>query len=77
MKPPAIREEYDDIEIDVKRGEWPFVKAFRMDDGSLGLMVDMNEGGAVIGEGRGVAAVRLGRKKARRLREFLERTEDL
>jgi len=77
VKPPAVRESETDIEIDAKKGEWPYFKAFRLDDGSLGVVVDQNEGGIMIGQGVGIAGLRLSRKKARRLREFLERTEDM
>lgn len=74
-KPPAVREGEDHIEIDAKKGEWPFIQAARLDDGSLGVVIDCNPGGHVVGEGAGVAALRISAKKAKRLREFLERTE--
>lgn len=73
---PAIREHDDHIEIDAKKGKWPFIHIDRDEDGSLMVIIDCNEGGQIIGEGVGVAAIKLSPKKARRLREFLERTED-
>lgn len=73
--PPAVREDDVAIEIDAKKGRWPFVKAIRGERGRLALVIDQNEGGQVIGEGRGVGIIVISRKKAKRLREFLERTE--
>lgn len=74
-KPPTVRENEIAIEIDAKRGRWPYTKMTRTDDGGVVMVVDCNEGGAVIGSGVGVAGIRLSAKKARRLREWLERTE--
>lgn len=73
--PPPVREGEDFIEIDMKKGRWPYAKFGRLEDGSVVIYLDCNEGGQVIGQGVGLAALRLSAKKARRLREFLERTE--
>lgn len=74
-RPPAVRESADSIWIDAKRGEWPFIQVSRLDDGGLLIGLDINHGGYVVGEGVGLAAIKISAKKARRLREFLERTE--
>lgn len=74
-KPPPVREGANIIEIDQKKGAWPFVRFVRLDDGGVGIIVDCNEGGQSINEGQGVAVIAIGKKKARKLREFLERTE--
>lgn len=70
-----IREGERVLEMDQKKGEWPFARFVRLDDGGLGIIVDGNEGGQVVNEGQGIAVIALGKKKARKLREFLERTE--
>lgn len=72
---PAIRERDDHIEIDAKKGKWPFIHIDRNEDGSITVIIDGNEGGQIIGEGVAVAAIKLSPKKAKRLREWLERTE--
>lgn len=76
-KMPSVRETEEMLEIDAKRGEWPFMRLMRADDGSgrLFLMIDCNQGGTVIGEGRGIGVLVISKKKARRLQEFLERTD--
>lgn len=72
---PPVREGANIIEIDQKKGAWPFIRFMRLDDGSLGIFVDGNEGGQIINEGQNIATIIVGKKKARKLREFLERTE--
>jgi hypothetical protein len=74
-KPPAIREGEDTLEIDQKKGKWPYVRFVRLEDGSVGVIIDANEGGVVVGQGVGTGVIVLSAKKARRVREFLERTE--
>ena len=75
---PPVREEEDFIEIDVKKGQWPFLKAMwaRSQRGKLRLLVivDCNARGDIIGQGQGIGVVDLSPKKARRLRDFLDRT---
>lgn len=75
--PPAIREDDVSIQIDQKRGHWPHLAAFLLDDPdgklAIALVVDDNEGGQVIGENVGRAAILLTHKKARALRDFLNR----
>lgn len=73
--PPPIREGADILEIDQKKGQWPFIRFVRLDEGRLGIIIDSNEGGQVINQGQGIAGIALGPKKARKVREFLERTE--
>lgn len=75
-KLPPIREGEDVIQIDQKKDRWPFMQAMRLDEGELNISIDSNEGGQVIGLGSGVATLTLSKKKAKRLREFLERTEN-
>lgn len=75
--PPAVRETEDSIEIDAKKGQWPFIKVVRGDKDRVLILIDCNEGGQVINEGAGVAVIAISAKKATRLREFLERTEGL
>jgi len=73
-----IREDIDSIQIDQTRGKWPYIAAFLVEKKpggkqSLAVAIDDNEGGQVIGEGVGRAAVILSRKKAEALRDFLVR----
>lgn len=74
---PAIREGDDYIEIDQSKGSWPFVKFVRGDKDRLLMLIDSNEGGQIIGEGQGIAMLVISKKKAKALKEFLERTEGL
>lgn len=74
---PPVREGENVIEIDAKKNHWPFAKFIRLDDGTLAIIVDQNASGPRIGEGAGVAVIKIGKKKSKRLREFLERTEPL
>lgn len=74
-KLPPVRESEDSIEIDQKKGQWPYARFVRLEEGELGIILDSNQGGIIIGEGVGQAALVISKKKARRLREFLERTE--
>lgn len=74
--PPPIREFENGIEIDMKKGEWPYIKMVRIEGGHLAIFVDCNPGGQVINSGQGLAAVTLSPKKAKALRAFLERTEE-
>lgn len=76
-KLPPIREGENVIQIDAKKGKWPWLQALRFEDGSIAITIDMNEGGQVAMSGVGTAGLKLSKKKARRLREFLERTEEL
>lgn len=73
---PPIREHENHIEIDAKKGKWPFLHVDRDPEGGITIVMDCNEGGQVVGEAVGVSVIRLSPKKARRLREFLERTEE-
>lgn len=72
---PAVREDDTSIQIDMKRGEWPYIQFQREENGELIVYIDCNRGGQVMGTGAGLAAVKLSPKKARRIQEFLERTE--
>lgn len=78
--PPAVREEEFAIEIDVSRGEWPFLKALWGADQRgktrLVFIADSNPRGNVIGESSGVGIVPLSKKKAKRLADFIYRTLD-
>jgi hypothetical protein len=74
---PPIREGANYIQIDAKKGRWPWIQAVRHEDNTVSIAVDMNEGGQMIGTGVGTAGIRLSKKKIRLLREFLERTEDM
>ena len=71
MKLKAIRRGDDFIEIDQKKGEWPFIRA-QIGDEHIALFIDCNKGGQVIGDGHGLALVHLSHKKARALRDFLD-----
>jgi hypothetical protein len=74
-KPPPIREGERHIEIDVRKGAYPFVRFERAHDGRLLIVMDSNEAGQVMGEGRGVAAMVLSKKKSRAIERFLRRTD--
>ena len=78
-KLPPIREGEEFIEIDAKKGKWPFMRAvwgvdMSTDKRCLALIVDGNDGQQFIGEGRGIGMLLLTEKKARALRDFLDRT---
>lgn len=77
-EPPAIRDDGAGIEIDQRRGKWPFMKAMWGQDekGRLRLIVivDANEAGQVVGENANVGIIAISKKKARALRDFLDRT---
>ena len=72
-----IREDVDSIQIDQQRGKWPYIAAFVVEKPNgkraLAIAIDDNEGGQVIGEGVGRAALILSEKKAAALRDFLVR----
>lgn len=70
---PPIRDVGSAIQIDAKKGKWPFITMAQDEDGNLIVLIDANEGGAVINQGQNVAAVKLSKKKARALGTFLER----
>lgn len=73
---PPIRESDEFIEIDAKKGKWPFVRLVRGPKGELFILMDANEGGSmVVGRPENMAALVLSKKKAKAIREFLERTE--
>lgn len=78
--PPAVREEEFSIEIDMKKGKWPFLKAIwgRDKDERLRLVfiVDANDKALTMTEGVGIGIVALSRKKAKRLADFIYRTLD-
>lgn len=71
MKSKAIRHGDGFIEIDQKKGEWPFIRAQAAED-FVAFYVDCNKGGQIIGEGHGLALIHLSHKKARALRDFLD-----
>jgi hypothetical protein len=79
-EPPAVREDEFSIEIDMKRGKWPFLKALWGQDKHgrtrLIFIADANEGGQVVGQSQNVGIVALSKKKARRLAEFILRSID-
>lgn len=72
-KPPAVRETETRIEIDQKRGEWPYLTVERHEDDSISVMVDVQSGEFTAGQGR--ADLRIGKKKAHRLLWFLMHTD--
>ena len=71
-KRPAVREDADSIQIDMKKGRWPFMHAQDFGEGVL-VFIDQNESGMVVGEGVGLAGIPMSYKKAARLRDFLDR----
>ncbi len=79
-KDPPIRETEFAISIDQVKGQWPYASAVWGHDPEgkrkLVIGVDQNEGGQLISEGVGMGAVALSPKKARALRDFLNRTID-
>ena len=75
--PPSVRR-YDDrkmIEIDQKRGEWPFLVVARDDKGGLVVHIDANPR-EMLGQGTGAARIRIGRRKSRELLTWLLETDD-
>jgi len=79
-EPPAVREDEFSIEIDVKRGKWPFLKAIWGQDKHervrLIFIADANESGTVVGENANIGIIGLSKKKAKRLADFIYRTLD-
>ena len=79
-KPPSVREDEFYIEIDVQRGEWPFLKALWGSDNEgrtrLVFICDANPRGNVVGENANVGIVPLSKKKAKRLADFIYRSID-
>lgn len=71
MKTKAIRQGDNFIEIDQKKGEWPYFRA-QADDDFITLFIDSNKGGQLVGEGQGMALIHISHKKARALRDFLD-----
>lgn len=73
-----VREGEDFIEIDERKKKWPFLRihADMEDPGRFFIMIDCNKAGQVVGEGVGIAAVSLSRKKMKHLRDFLDRVLD-
>ena len=71
MKTKAIRRGDGFIEIDQKKGEWPFMRA-QVGENLIALFIDCNKGGQLVGEGQGLALIHLSHKKARALRDFLD-----
>lgn len=73
---------YDDtmISIDVKKGEWPHVTLMLVTDETdtekLAVIVDANHGGSIVGESGGVGIVPLSLKKARIMRDWLNKALD-
>lgn len=60
------------MEIDQNKRQWPFFRIELLRDAKrVGIYIDCNEGGQVVGEGKGIASVRISLKKARALRDFL------
>lgn len=79
---PPVREEDWSIEIDVKKGKWPFLKAAWAHDGKgrprLIIHADANNAAGNVREHAAgqVGVVGLSKKKAQRLLDFLRRTID-
>ena len=76
---PPIRESEHSIEIDAKKGKWPFVRAlWGLEEATgkrrLALIVDGNEVQHLVSEGTGIGVIVLTEKKAAALRDFLDRT---
>jgi hypothetical protein len=75
---PAVRDSGDSIEIDAKKGKWPFMKAIWGEDKHgrerLIFIIDSNEGGQIVGENANVGILGISRKKAEALHAFLGRT---
>lgn len=70
---PPIRDMGTAIQIDVKKGQYPFITLAVTEDDKLVVMVDANEGGQTINAGQNVAAIKLSKKKAQALGNFLLR----
>lgn len=70
MKAKAIRRGDGFIEIDQKKGEWPFVRA-QAAEKFIAVFIDCNKGGQIVGDGHGLALIHLSHKKAAALRDFL------
>jgi hypothetical protein len=71
---PPIRVGEDGIEIDAKKGKWPFMRMVRGVDGELFILIDSNEAGSVMGRTENMAAITLSKKKTKAIEEFLVRT---
>lgn len=74
MKP--VQETETIIQIDQKKGKWPFLKVAVLTSGKLGFFIDCNEGGQIVGQDQGKAVMTMNRKKVERLRDFLTRMLD-
>lgn len=72
--PPPVREFHDHIQIDQKRGEWPFTHIAREPAGGLLIAIDQQQLEEVASEGVGQAAIHLSPKKSKALLDFLNRT---
>lgn len=76
-KTPAMRVADDGrgIEVDIKKGKWPFIRMIRQPDNSVLILMDTNEGGSVAGRSENMAGAVISPKKAAFIRSFLEATE--
>jgi hypothetical protein len=68
---PPVRTDHETyIEIDQAKGKYPFLHVQAV-EGRWAIVMDANEGGAVIGEGQNQSMLRLSNKRMRALRDFL------
>lgn len=68
----AVREDAESIQIDAKKGAWPFLHVQNVPEhGKVLFFIDANESGQIIGEGVGLAGVAFNYKKAARLHAWL------
>lgn len=74
-KLPPVRETAESLEIDESKGDWPFIRMIRMEDGSLYVGIDANNAGIAVGRAEHTAAIVLSPKKAARICRFIERTD--
>jgi hypothetical protein len=73
---PPIREAEEFIEIDVKKGHWPFIRLVRGPYKRILILMEANDAGSIVmGRPENMAAMELSPKKAKAIRKFLERTE--
>lgn len=72
--PPVRTDNETYLEMDQRKGRYPFLHV-QFVDGAWAFVMDANEGGAVIGEGKDQAMLRFSPKRMRALREFLNEVD--
>ncbi len=75
MPPLRVSEDGLGIEIDVKKGKWPFIRMIRQEDGKVLVLMDTNDERVIAGRPENMAACVISAKKAAFIRSFLEATE--